>query len=213
MSLYRPVRIAFWKDPKVIEEMTPEDKLFFLYLLTNPNTTQIGIYSITKKQMSFDLGYSLESISCILDRFVNIHKVVRYNEKTREIAIKNWGKYGFSRLGKPVLDCVKSELKKVNDISLIEYIMESISNETLIKLYKEATNNINYDTSTIGTQEKENKKEKEDKEEYKKELKGNSYGKYNKSNSKFKYTRDNENKNEKLIERPSEEELRYARGL
>lgn len=48
----------------VLEEMTPEDKLFYIYLLTNSNTTQIGIYKMTKKEMAFDLGYSIETVHC-----------------------------------------------------------------------------------------------------------------------------------------------------
>ncbi|EKN69951.1 DnaD domain-containing protein [Neobacillus bataviensis LMG 21833] len=58
MAKYRMVRTDFWKNPVVSEEMTPEDKYFYLYLLTNPHTTQIGIYKIAKKQMAFNLGYS-----------------------------------------------------------------------------------------------------------------------------------------------------------
>jgi hypothetical protein len=53
------VRTDFWLNPVVSEEMTPEDKYFFLYLLTNPHTTQIRIYRITQKQMVFDMGYSI----------------------------------------------------------------------------------------------------------------------------------------------------------
>ena len=30
--------------------MTPEDKLFMVYLLTNPHTTQLGVYEITPKK-------------------------------------------------------------------------------------------------------------------------------------------------------------------
>ncbi|MFB7304093.1 hypothetical protein [Heyndrickxia sporothermodurans] len=61
MAKYRMVRTDFWKNPIVIEEMTPEEKYFYFYLLTNPRTTQIGIYQITKKEIAFDLGYSIES--------------------------------------------------------------------------------------------------------------------------------------------------------
>jgi len=88
---FRLVYTEFWEDPKVMEEMTPEDKYFYLYLLTNPNTNMIGVYRITKKQMAFDLGYSSESINSILDRFINFHKLIIYNDKTREICIKNYG--------------------------------------------------------------------------------------------------------------------------
>ena len=48
--------------PKVMEEMTPEDKYFYLYLLTNPCTNMIGVYRIVKKQMAFDLGSCQNSV-------------------------------------------------------------------------------------------------------------------------------------------------------
>ena len=70
MAIYRHVHVEFWKDPKVLEELTPEDKLFFIYLLTNPNTTQIGVYKITKKQIAFELGFSIESVNVLMDRFI-----------------------------------------------------------------------------------------------------------------------------------------------
>lgn len=47
---FRMVHTSFWNDPTVSEEMTPEDKYFFLYLLTNEHTTQIGIYGISKNK-------------------------------------------------------------------------------------------------------------------------------------------------------------------
>ena len=83
MAKFRMVYTEFWTDSKVVEEFTPEDKYFYLYLLTNPNTTQIGIYEITKKQMAFDMGYSLESVDSLLDRFINHHKLIKYNPETR----------------------------------------------------------------------------------------------------------------------------------
>ncbi|WP_433958876.1 DnaD domain-containing protein [Cytobacillus horneckiae] len=167
MAKYRYVQTEFWNDPKIVEEMTPEDKLFFLYLLTNASTTQIGIYQITKKQMAFDIGYSVESINSLLDRFVNHHKIVKYNPDTREIAIKNWGKYNLIRGGKPILDCVKSELKEVKDLSFIDYVEEQIGNDTIKEIYS-SFHDTSPDTSTTRGQ-KEKEKEKENKKENKKE--------------------------------------------
>jgi DnaD/phage-associated family protein len=135
MAKYRQVHTTFWQDPKILEEMTPEDKYFYLYLLTNPNTTQIGVYQITKKQMAFDLGYSTESINSLLDRFINNHGVIKYNESTRELAIINWGKYNLHKAGKPVIDCVKKELKEVKDLSLLPFISEKIKNQDVKNLY------------------------------------------------------------------------------
>lgn len=138
MARFRMVHTEFWDDPKVIEEMTPEDKYFFLYLLTNSNTTQIGIYQITKKQMAFDMGYSLESVNVLLERFINHHKIVRFSTESREIALKNWGRYNFNKGGKPIIDCVKSELKAVKDTSLIQYVGERIEK----KISKDCTRRI-----------------------------------------------------------------------
>ncbi|MFJ6266682.1 hypothetical protein [Lysinibacillus xylanilyticus] len=55
MAKFRYVYTIFWNDPRVVEEMTAKDKYFYLYLLTNESTTQIGIYQI--KQIAFDMGY------------------------------------------------------------------------------------------------------------------------------------------------------------
>ena len=182
MAKYRYVYTTFWNDPRVVEEMTAEDKYFFLYLLTNESTTQIGIYQITKKQIAFDMGYSMESAGALLQRFRDHHKIIKYNEETREIAIKNWGKYNLNRGGKPIIDCVKSELKDVKDTSLIQWVGEGISNDSVRIVYEsyydtshdthnvtsengESSNDAgSYDTSTIRGQkekEKENKKEKQ----------------------------------------------------
>src|SRR5690625_2734379 len=153
MAKFRMVHTEFWNDPTVIEEMTPEDKYFFLYLLTNPNTKQIGIYQITKKQMAFDMGYSMETINSLLDRFVNHHKLIRYNDETRELAIKNWGKYNLRRGGKPMLDCVTSELSDVKDISLIHYVSNGVENSSIKALYDTYSDTCN-DTSASSTQYK-----------------------------------------------------------
>ncbi|WPK12274.1 DnaD domain protein [Lysinibacillus louembei] len=161
---FRMVHTAFWNDPTVSEEMTPEDKYFFLYLLTNEHTTQIGIYGISKKQMAFDTGYSIESINALMQRFMDHHKLIRYNPETREIAVKNWGKYNFNKGGKPVLDCVKSELQHVKDTDLIPYVGDNIFNEPVKAIYDSWYESL-HDTSTTRGQEEEEEKEEEEKEE------------------------------------------------
>ncbi|AJI24043.1 DnaD domain protein [Priestia megaterium] len=165
MAKYRQVHTTFWQDPKVLEEMTPEDKYFYLYLLTNPNTTQIGVYQITKKQMAFDLGYSTESINSLLHRFITLHKLIKYNEQTRELAILNWGKYNLHKAGKPVIDCVNKELKEVKDKTLLLDIMKHIPNDSVLQAFSRHVDDTHNDTSTRSGQEKEEEKEKEKEEE------------------------------------------------
>jgi hypothetical protein len=140
MAKFRKVRIDFWMDPIVSEEMTPEDRYFYLYLLTNPRTTHIGIYKITKKQMAFDIGYSIESIHSLMERFIIHHQLIRYNPDTRELAIKNWEENNFDKAGKPMMDCIFSELKDVKDTSLIQFVLESIKKQEFRSLYESFIN-------------------------------------------------------------------------
>ncbi|WP_442919985.1 hypothetical protein [Metabacillus sp. B2-18] len=62
MAKFRMVLTGFWREAFTLEKMTTDDKLFYLYLLTNEKTTQVGIYEITKKEMAFELGYSIEIV-------------------------------------------------------------------------------------------------------------------------------------------------------
>ncbi|MDT8717627.1 hypothetical protein IAI10_13220 [Clostridium sp. 19966] len=56
MAKYRHIYTSFWDDQKVMENFTPEDKYFYLYILTNSRTTQIGVYRLPKKIISFEMG-------------------------------------------------------------------------------------------------------------------------------------------------------------
>ncbi|MHC0039624.1 hypothetical protein [Pseudoneobacillus sp. C159] len=136
MAKYRMVQVDFWTHPRVLEEMPLEEKYFYIYLLTNPNTTQIGIYRITKKKVALELDIPVEKVQSLMKRFIEHYQLIRYNEETSELAIKNWGKYNLNKGGKPVLDCIYSELQVVRDTSLIHYVSQAIKKEEIISLYE-----------------------------------------------------------------------------
>lgn len=46
MALNRPVPMYFWTNPKVNEEYSLDDKLLYIYLITNEHLQQLGIYKI-----------------------------------------------------------------------------------------------------------------------------------------------------------------------
>lgn len=96
MALYRNIHISFWSDPNVIDDYTPEDRYFYLYLLTNPHTNLCGCYEISLKQMSDELGYTKEVVERLIDRFQNIHRVLTYNKPTKELFLHNWAKYNWT---------------------------------------------------------------------------------------------------------------------
>lgn len=155
---YRLIYSEFWTDPFIQEDMTPEDRYFYLYILTNPHTTMAGIYTITKKQIAFELGYSIESVNSLIDRFENHHKLIKYNKETREIAIKNWGKHNLNKGGKPVVDCLKKELVSIKDKTLIAYVAIYVKSDVLKKLYE--SYNESYYESSEGQLNTSNKVEK-----------------------------------------------------
>lgn len=97
----------------------------------------IGIYRIVKKQMAFDLGYSIESINSLIGRFINNHKLVLYNEETKEICIKNYGKYNLNKGGKPMIDCIKKDLGNIIDKTLIKEIATNVKNASIKQLIEE----------------------------------------------------------------------------
>ena len=136
MALYRHVYLKFWKDDKVMELFSVEEKLLFLFLLTNPNTTQIGVYKILPKEIAFMTGFEEEEVSIMLELFEKEYKLIKYNKLTHEIAIVHWARYNLNKAGgKPMMDCISSELSRVEDVSLLQVILDHIKNENIKQLY------------------------------------------------------------------------------
>lgn len=136
MAKFRKIETSFWSDTYIQEEMSAEDKYFYLYLMTNEYTKQIGIYSISKKQMSFDLGYSIESVKALLQRFENHHKLIKYDSETREIILLNWAKNNLNVGGKPVQDLIKKEIKEIKNKDFLFLMYENCPENELKKFIK-----------------------------------------------------------------------------
>ena len=117
MAIYRTIYMNFWKDTKIVDDFTPEDKYFMLYCLTNDYTNLCGCFEISIKQMSIDIGYNVETIEKLLYRFEKIHKIMLYNKENKELLIKNWYKYNWTKSEK--LD--KPLLKEIENVKNIEF--------------------------------------------------------------------------------------------
>lgn len=66
--LFRSLYVNFWVDPKVEDEFTPEDRYFYLYLLTNPHTNLCGCYEIGMHSATKELGYNEDTVNRLLTR-------------------------------------------------------------------------------------------------------------------------------------------------
>src|SRR5690606_19231580 len=110
MSKYRQVQVSFWTDAFVLD-LTPEEKYFYIYLMTNSKSSQIGIYELPKRIIETETGYNRETVEKLLQRFIDYGKIL-YHEPTKEIYIINWAKYNWNNSPK-VVARVRLELNEV----------------------------------------------------------------------------------------------------
>ena len=109
--------MSFWTDPKVDDDFTPEDKYFYLYLLTNPHTNICGCYEISMKQMERETGYNVDTVKRLIKRMETEHDIIRYDSKTKEVLLLNWHKYNWTKSQ----DLLKSVRKLAEDIKSDEF--------------------------------------------------------------------------------------------
>ena len=115
----------------MVDDFTPEDKYFYLYLFTNPQTNLCGCYEVSLQTMANQTGYNKETIERLLDRFEKVHDVIRYSKKTKEILILNWHKYNWQ--GGNQLKCLSKEIEGVKNLEfkaeLVNLFNEKFENE------------------------------------------------------------------------------------
>ena len=163
MGIKRIVDTSFWTDGKV-DDFSPEDKYFMLYLLTNPFTTQLGIYEISIKQVAFQMGYSVDSVKVLIDRFESKYGIIIFSATSNEIAIKNFLRHSIIKGGAPVRDCLIKEIKKVKNKDLIVRVFSHIKgsedlNETvksIIAEYEEKNGALYYSNEKQNDNENDN---------------------------------------------------------
>lgn len=159
MAIYRSIHITFWQDEFVLT-LTPEEKYFYLYLMTNSKTKQCGIYELPIKIAIMETGYNEETINKLFNKFEKNKKIIR-SKSTSEICIINWLKYNFSKSPK-VLKCIHLELDNVKDKSLLRHI------DTVSIGYK-------YSMDTGPNRYREEEKEKQEEKEEQKQKQEKKY--------------------------------------
>ena len=128
MATYRQVQLSFWTDSFIADNFSAEDKYFYLYALTNLHTSLCGCYEVSEKQIAKEMGYSIESVEAILDRFEKNFNLIRYDKKTKELLILNWSKYNWTSSPKfrPPLERSIEEVKNTN---FKDYLMDLLNGE------------------------------------------------------------------------------------
>lgn len=120
--MYRPVDIEFWQDEFVLE-LSSEQKLTYIFLLTNRRTTQCGIYNIGLTIAQLELQFSEEKIKEHLKFFQEKGKLL-YNNENKEIMLLNWYKYNNTHNHKNIRICINKELKRIKTTEFINTFYE-----------------------------------------------------------------------------------------
>lgn len=151
MGVYRHVQTAIWHDPFFFS-LSTRDKVFFLYLISNGNTTQCGIFEHSTAMMAMDLHYNERVVKEQVQWFINQGKL-KHDPGTNEFFVVSWLTYHYS-LSPSVQTKIKSELAKVKSPDLLLFWTQCA-----------------HSVDTVSVKEKEKEKRKEKVKEKKKEKK------------------------------------------
>ena len=119
MAKYRILQANFWDDGFVLD-LTPEEKYFYNYLLTNGRASQCGCYELPYKIMEMQTGYNRETVEKLIKRFIEYGKI-KYDSTTKEILIINWSKHNFSKSPK-VRTCILKEVESIKNKEFQQYM-------------------------------------------------------------------------------------------
>lgn len=156
MATYRQVQTSFWQDPFVLG-LTPEEKYFYIYLMTNSKTTQCGIYELPKRLMELETGYNRDTVDKLLTRFAEYKKII-YSDDTHELMIMNWLKH--NKLNSPkVKQCIAKELQTVKNKAFV------IKFHELCRVYKYSIDTVSIEWGEEEEKEEEQEEEKEEEKE------------------------------------------------
>ncbi|HDR3522825.1 DnaD domain protein [Bacillus pacificus] len=126
MAVYRNVQVNFWQDEFILD-LTPEERYFYIYLLTGTKTKQCGIYVLPKRVAELETGYNMETVEKLLNRFVEYGKIL-YGAETKELYIINWLHYN-PILNTNVEKCVLRELKTVKNKDFVHMFLRKCLEE------------------------------------------------------------------------------------
>ncbi|WP_139906126.1 hypothetical protein [Clostridium thermarum] len=121
MANFKQIDMRFWQNDFVLG-LTPEERYFYMYLVTNTMTTKCGIYKFNHKVAELETGYPAEVIERLLQGFESYGKIV-VSKSTKEIMIVNWFKHNFKN-SKRAIQEIKKELKDVKNKEFIKVLYD-----------------------------------------------------------------------------------------
>lgn len=156
MAVQRYISTGFWDDPWV-QTLDKDEKLLYLYFMTNPLTNIAGVYEITHRRVTYDTGFSEQEITKALERFEIDKKAYHFKNI---IVLPSWPRHQKWRSKVKIRDGIVSILQELKpemlefleeigyqfDLTLINSVVisskmrRSVSGTTQKKIYKKFNN-------------------------------------------------------------------------
>lgn len=121
MSKLRSIDTKIWSDTW-FEELCAEEKLLFIYLITNEKTNMLGVYEMSKKKISFETSISISNVEKHLKRFENDAKIIYRKNNVILCNFLKHQKYNSNMMVSAVR--IYNELSNELKIKGLEYIKE-----------------------------------------------------------------------------------------
>jgi len=154
MEVRRSVNTKFWSDA-FVEELETNEKLLFLYLLTNEKTNMLGIYEISVKRISYETGLSYETIKKAFEGFERVRKAFFFDNW---VFLPNW---------------IKNQSMNTNMMKSARKEFNALPNELIIRLQSngfEGFESLSNGLAILPKKEEE-KEEENEKEKMKRKMK------------------------------------------
>ena len=132
MSGYRQLHTRMWADGWFIE-LSPEQKLLFIYLFSNQRASVCGLYELPLRVMVFETGLEIEVIRKCFTVFSRSGKAF-YDHAASVVWVVNMLKYQGSSSPK-LLARIDADIKAVPECDLKKKFLEAYPNNTVLIPY------------------------------------------------------------------------------
>lgn len=120
---YRNVHERFWTDPKV-KQLTSDEKLLFIYLITNPHTHVSGIYVLSLLFIEKETDLSMKTIKKGIARLEAL-ELAFYDAEVEVVWVKKM--FSYQGFGMKVRHSVERQLKDLHKTHLIPLFCKTYS--------------------------------------------------------------------------------------
>jgi len=103
MANFRTISPTFWSDP-FVEELTPSEKLLYIYLFSNEHVSNIGVTEASIRKVAFETGIDASSVSAFIGQMSSLGKVVHDGGQILAVNfIRNQTKFGKDKISEKLV--------------------------------------------------------------------------------------------------------------